>query len=90
VDHVPDPLLLRKSGSAGNRIRTSGSVARNSDHWTTEVVNLNIIITNCKKNRNFNCTIYIHAFYVFVVYLLRSRIATLSNIKLIIDYNTFK
>jgi hypothetical protein len=25
-------LLLRKSGSAGNRTRTSGSVARNSDH----------------------------------------------------------
>jgi hypothetical protein len=24
VDPVPDPLLLRKSGSAGNRTRTSG------------------------------------------------------------------
>jgi hypothetical protein len=32
VAYVPDPLLLRKSGSAGNRNRTSGSVARNSDH----------------------------------------------------------
>jgi hypothetical protein len=32
VDHVPDPLLLRKSGIAANRTRTSGSVARNSDH----------------------------------------------------------
>jgi hypothetical protein len=32
VDPVPDPLLLRKSGSAGNLTRTSGSVARNSDH----------------------------------------------------------
>jgi hypothetical protein len=28
VDPVPDPLLLRKCGSAGNRIRTSGSVGR--------------------------------------------------------------
>jgi hypothetical protein len=28
---VPDPLLLRKCGSTGNRARTSGSVARNSD-----------------------------------------------------------
>jgi hypothetical protein len=28
VDPVPDPLLLRKSGSAGNRTWTSGSVAR--------------------------------------------------------------
>jgi hypothetical protein len=32
VDPVPDPLLLSKSGSAGNRIRTFGSVARNSHH----------------------------------------------------------
>jgi hypothetical protein len=32
LDAFPDPLLLRKSGSAGNRTRTSGSVARNSDH----------------------------------------------------------
>jgi hypothetical protein len=30
VDPVPDPLLLRKCDSAGNRTRTSGSVARNS------------------------------------------------------------
>jgi hypothetical protein len=28
VDLVPDPLLLRKSGSAGNRARASGTVAR--------------------------------------------------------------
>jgi hypothetical protein len=28
---VPEPQLLRKSGSAGNRTRTSGSVAKNSD-----------------------------------------------------------
>jgi hypothetical protein len=28
VNPVPDPLLLRKSGCAGNRTRTSGSVAR--------------------------------------------------------------
>jgi hypothetical protein len=32
VDPVPDALLLRKSGSAGNPSRTSGSVGRNSDH----------------------------------------------------------
>jgi hypothetical protein len=32
VDPVPDPLLLRKSGNAGNRTRDSGSVAKNSDH----------------------------------------------------------
>jgi hypothetical protein len=32
VDLVPDPILLRKSGSAGNLTRSSGSVARNSDH----------------------------------------------------------
>jgi hypothetical protein len=32
VGFVPDPLLLRKSGSAGNQTRTSGTIARNSDH----------------------------------------------------------
>jgi hypothetical protein len=32
VDPVPDPLLLRESGSAANRASTSGSVARNSDY----------------------------------------------------------
>jgi hypothetical protein len=36
MDPVPDLLHLRKSRSAGNRTRTSGSVARNSDHWATE------------------------------------------------------
>jgi hypothetical protein len=30
VDPVPDPLILRKSGSTGNRTRTSGLAARNS------------------------------------------------------------
>jgi hypothetical protein len=38
VDPVPDPLLLRKSGSGGNRTRTSGSVARNPHHYPTEAV----------------------------------------------------
>jgi hypothetical protein len=32
VDPAPDQLFLRKCGSAGNQTRTSGSVARNSDH----------------------------------------------------------
>jgi hypothetical protein len=32
VDPVPNPLLLRKCGSARKRTRTSGSVARNSAH----------------------------------------------------------
>jgi hypothetical protein len=32
VDPVPDPLLYFFSGSAGNRTRASGSVAKNSDH----------------------------------------------------------
>jgi hypothetical protein len=38
VDLVPDPLLLRKSGNAGNRTRASESVARNSDHTTEAVI----------------------------------------------------
>jgi hypothetical protein len=35
VYSVPEPLLLRNPGSAANRTRTSGSVARNSDHKIT-------------------------------------------------------
>jgi hypothetical protein len=38
VDPVPDPLFLRKSGSARNRTRTSGSLARNSEHKTTDSI----------------------------------------------------
>jgi hypothetical protein len=38
VDPVPNLLLLKKTGSAGNRTGTSGSVARNFDHYTTEAV----------------------------------------------------
>jgi hypothetical protein len=32
VDPVSETLFLRKSGSVGNQIRTSGSVVKNSDH----------------------------------------------------------
>jgi hypothetical protein len=38
VDSVPEPLLLRKPGSAGNRTRAFESVVRNSTHSTTEAV----------------------------------------------------
>jgi hypothetical protein len=38
VDPIPDPLLLRISGSTSNRTWTSESVARNSEHQTTEAV----------------------------------------------------
>jgi hypothetical protein len=40
VNPIPDTLLLGKSGGAGNRIRTSGSVARNFDNWTTEALTI--------------------------------------------------
>jgi hypothetical protein len=36
VDLIPNPLFFIP-GSAGNRTRASGSVAKNSDHETTEV-----------------------------------------------------
>jgi hypothetical protein len=38
VGLVLDPLLLRKCSSAGNRTRASGSLGRNSDHYTTEAI----------------------------------------------------
>jgi hypothetical protein len=52
MDLFPDPLLLRESDSAGNRTRTSGSVARNSDHKTTEVVNIIYIYISNKQAQN--------------------------------------
>jgi hypothetical protein len=42
VDPVPDPLLLRKSGSDGNRTRDSGSAARDCDHQTAEAEALKV------------------------------------------------
>jgi hypothetical protein len=50
VDPVPDPLLLRKSGSAGNRTRTSGSVARNSDHLSTEAVKTQYVLNKIRES----------------------------------------
>jgi hypothetical protein len=40
VGPIPEPPLLRTCGSASNRTRTSGPVVRNSDHQTTEAINL--------------------------------------------------
>jgi hypothetical protein len=54
VDPVTDSLLLKKSGRAGNRTRTSGSVARNYDHYTTEAVAKKFMKT---KNAN-SFTVY--------------------------------
>jgi hypothetical protein len=54
VDPVPDPALLRKSGSAGNQTLTSGSVARNSDHYTIEaVINIFSYCLNKQKIRKY-------------------------------------
>jgi hypothetical protein len=50
MEPVPDLLLLRKSASAGNRARISGSVARNSGHSTTEV---DFIILLLEANQKF-------------------------------------
>jgi hypothetical protein len=48
VDSIPDSRFLRKSGSAGNRTRTSGSVGKNSDHYTTEaVILISVEVINC-------------------------------------------
>jgi hypothetical protein len=39
VDPVPEPLLPRKCGKAGNRTRAYWSVVKNTDQYTTEAVN---------------------------------------------------
>jgi hypothetical protein len=54
VDSVPDPLLLRKSGNAGNRTRASESVARNSDHWAVLILSFTLRLV--LPNRLFRAT----------------------------------
>jgi hypothetical protein len=44
VDPVPDPLLLRKSGNAGNQNRTSGSVAKQENNfWLSTTVDISAV-----------------------------------------------
>jgi hypothetical protein len=45
VDPFPDPLLLRKSGSAGNRGRTSGSTLH---HWRKLVRSVPTVVNTIK------------------------------------------
>jgi hypothetical protein len=52
VDPVLDPLLAR------NRTRTSGSVARNSGHWTTETIYF--VLHNIHKFSSYLIGITIH------------------------------
>jgi hypothetical protein len=47
VDRVPDSLLLRKTGSAGNLTQTTESVVRKSENYTTEAVSIYIYIYVC-------------------------------------------
>jgi hypothetical protein len=46
VDPIPDLLLPENLVAPRIEAGTSGSVARNSDHWTTEAV---VIYINVKK-----------------------------------------
>jgi hypothetical protein len=46
VDPFPDPLLLRKSVGAGNRTRTSGSVARNTEKRGGHILLRRITLAN--------------------------------------------
>jgi hypothetical protein len=48
VDPVPDPLLLRNLVAPGIEAGTSGSVARNSDHKTTEAVTMSQAVIKMK------------------------------------------
>jgi hypothetical protein len=59
ADPVPEPLLLRKCGSTGNRTWTSGFVARNSDHYTTVVARVTCLLRqNMTVSSNLQC--YVH------------------------------
>jgi hypothetical protein len=65
VDPVPDPLRLKKSGSAGNLTRTSRSVARNSGHYVTEAVSTVIALMIIYIHMNpIGMTSIIHITYI--------------------------
>jgi hypothetical protein len=66
---IPDPLLLRKSGSVGNRNRTFGYVASNSDHWTIEAVYF--LLHNIYKSSSYltENTTHLHFFFLDPIYL---------------------
>jgi hypothetical protein len=51
VDPVPDPLLFSFSGSAGNRTRASGSVAKNSEINMTTVGIIHIYKPNNETSK---------------------------------------
>jgi hypothetical protein len=58
VDPFPDTLILRKSGSVGNRTLTSGSVARNSDNKAIEAFELLLfllLLLLSKMSINLSC-----------------------------------
>jgi hypothetical protein len=57
VDPVPDPLLLRKSSSVGNRTRTSGSACS-----TTKVIRSTV-----PRNNSSRCLFYI--LYIFPLHV---------------------
>jgi hypothetical protein len=60
VGSVPDPLLLRKCGSAGNRTRYLWSAARNFDHQTTKGVHLLQTDININVNANLSVSLIRH------------------------------
>jgi hypothetical protein len=66
VDPIPDPLLLRKSGSAGNRNRDLWVCS--SDHETTEAVCFNSSLTDKKILRlvTDNAVISLSVFIVVI------------------------
>jgi hypothetical protein len=81
VDPVPDPLLLRKSGSAGNRTRTSGSVARNCDHHMQQWF----------LHLHFNIYLfYIFTFYVFTLSFFTSRFYIFAILRSLHSLSTFR
>jgi hypothetical protein len=73
VDTVPDPLLLKKSGSAGNRTRTSGSVVKKSDHQTKgELLQKNNMLYDVRRGNltpYFTILIYKRQFSLLTLYM---------------------
>jgi hypothetical protein len=88
VGPVPDPLL-RKCGSDGNRTRTSGSVARNSDHHTTEAVRAILYIYMkhlVPVNIYIYINMYIHVLFVQTMRMTRQMATDPECVQFVNDY----
>jgi hypothetical protein len=84
VDPVPDPLLLKRSGSAADRTRTSGSVGTLTTRpQRRSTVNQNLIheVIRTRMNSGFACVLKFITFCILVYCLKISELTKVRKVK---------